>query len=75
MRYAVHLLNVTKDSPSDMGPAYCYPIGGREVHEFLGTGVLVVIPPKLTIMELALIYNYNSDSGQTSKLSLKIFSV
>jgi hypothetical protein len=52
-----------------------YPIGGREVHEFLGTGVLVVVPPKLTTMELALIYNYNPDSGQTSKLSFKIFSV
>jgi hypothetical protein len=51
------------------------PIGGREVHEFLGTGVLVVVPPKLTTMELALIYNYNPDSGQTSKLSFKIFSV
>jgi hypothetical protein len=58
-----------------LGNLGTYPIGGREVHEFLGTGVLVVVPPKLTTMELALIYNYNPDSGQTSKLSFKIFSV
>jgi hypothetical protein len=52
-----------------------YPIGCQRMLKFLGTGVLVVVPPKLTTMELALTYNYNPDSGQTSKLSFKIFSV
>jgi hypothetical protein len=53
----------------------CYPIGRREVPKFLGTGVLVAAPPKLTIIEVVLINNHKSNSNEILKSNIKIFDI
>jgi hypothetical protein len=52
-----------------------YPIGRREVPKFLGTGVLVAAPPKLTIIEVVLINNHKSNSNEILKSNIKIFDI
>jgi hypothetical protein len=51
------------------------PPDRRMVPKLLGTGALVGAPPKLTTIELVLIYNYNFNSCQSLKLSIKILNV